>query len=457
MKKVLALVLALVMMLSLVACGAGGSKGGDVAVGEVANGNAKVTITVGDLIEEEVGENIWYVARQKAFEEKYPNITVNHIAAPKVDATRLVQSISTLFVSKDAPTMMSVSAVQYARDLYNMNVTADVSAYTGLIGHYDEIYDSITSSLTTTDKALIGFGYSMDIPLFGVRRSAVEDAGLTMDDVKVGTWDEYAETVAKLTTADRKGASFWAAEANLWVDNWAKSNGALIATQNEDGTISLDFTNEKFIQMVEYWRGLYADGYVNETINYADLNDMFAEMFNDNVATFTMYPSWASWFSSSGIAAQDVAMYAFPKGPSGEYLANIYPAAYVFNGKASAAEIEAAVLYVDFIYGYEGWTERLTYRHENDIFSTSIPQFETIDWTQYNDELPADWAEAATNALANGYVTDLASTAWSNYIVAVLPELITGDADIKATLADAQALCESEWLTSFNEDALAEK
>lgn len=453
MKKLLAILLTLCMAVSLAACGSssGGKSTTPANVGDVANGKTSVTITVGDLITEKTGDDAWLADRQASFSEKYPNITVNHIDPPQVDNTRLVQALSTLFVSKDAPVLMQVSAVQYARDLYNENVTADLSAYTGLIDSYSEVYPTITSSLTTTKKAVIGIPSILDVPLLGVRRSALEAAGIDASTLKLDTWDDYAALAEKLTTGDQKGASFWASEANLWVDNWAKSNGAFLAKQNEDGTIALNFTDDKFIQTIEYWRGLYAKGYVNQTINYSDLNDMFAELFNGSVASFTMYPSWASWFSTSGISADDVAMFPFPKGPSGDYYANIYPAAFVVNAKASSEEIEAAVVYVNYMYGKEAWIDRLQYRKDNDVFQPNIPPFQTIDWVQYNTQLPADWANATQSAIQNGYVTDLSSTAWSNYIVAVLPDLISGTGDIKATLQTAQDTATSEWLTSYNE------
>lgn len=54
-----------------------------------------------------------------------------------------------------------------------------------------------------------------------------------------------------MTTDEQYGASIYAAEYFLWPYPWFMSNGAEPAVQNADGTITLDFTDEEFVDTIE--------------------------------------------------------------------------------------------------------------------------------------------------------------------------------------------------------------
>jgi ABC-type glycerol-3-phosphate transport system substrate-binding protein len=134
MKRIGAVAVAAVMMVSVAGCSSGSTQTTSSAAAASSTAStaftSKVSITVCDLVTDDTGINKFLKQRQADFATKYPNITVNHIAASTSTdaATSMVQTVTTLFMSSDAPVYYGVSSVFYAKDLYNLGVAADISS-----------------------------------------------------------------------------------------------------------------------------------------------------------------------------------------------------------------------------------------------------------------------------------------------------------------------------------------
>lgn len=474
-KNVLAMTLAVLMLLGMVAC-AGSKESTAPATENTASSNESQTtapateteteeapaeepaevveITVYDEQTDLTGVNVYYKQRQDEFDELYGDtIKVTHLTAPSgadADAS-VVQSISTLFMNNDKPAFYKVTSTFYAKDLYNLGMAADISAYVGELAHYDSMYESCKEALVVGDQ-IIGIPEQISGPMLAFRRDALEAAGYDPDTFTCETWDDYYEVAKKMTTDEQYGASIYAAEYFLWPYPWFMSNGAEPAVQNADGTITLDFTDEEFVDTIEFLRKLYQEGLTNPTVDYASLDDMMTNIFTGKVASFTMYPGWSSWFAGEGVTPDNVKLVSYPAGPSGTSWGAIYSGAFVFNPTLSEAELKAAIKYVDFVWsGYDRWVGLGEYRVENGSSAITVPCYSDFDWLPYAGDIPADWVEGVKVQIETGKLSDVSSTAWTNYLLPILPKLITdANVDIIAELEAAQATCTSEWLDDYN-------
>lgn len=443
-RNLLSLLLAVLLFATLLA-GCGGSGGGDEG--------GIVEITVADKVDSDAVS--FNTERQAAFDEAYPNIKVNHISVT-TDSGRMVQSIATIFAGGENVTAMPCSATIYAQDLWNLGMIADISEYVKDLPGYTNRYESIIAASKNSKGNVIGYVHANSVVCFGMFKDALVEAGYDPNNVKCETWDDYAEIAEKLTINGAKGASFLASEYFLWINNWALANGCHLAYNNPDGTITLNFTDEKFVQTVEFWRDLYKKGFVNEVIEYADMMQLFEEIFQKKVNSFTIYPGWINWWSQNGLAFEDIVLMPYPTGPSGTNYSEMFPGCYVFNKNSTDAQIKAAVTYCDFMYGEESENLRVQYNLDQGITTVETSTYSTVNWQAYLPETGADtWAPAINATLDRAQVSDISSSAYSTYLIAVMPELVKGDGDILSALQQAQDTCTREWLTKYNEDALA--
>lgn len=476
-KRLLAMALAVLMLLGMVACASTTNTPAtpdNAADSQPAESTPKTDDTSADKPAEEpadepaevveivvydeqtdlTGVNVYYKQRQDEFDKLYGDtIKVTHLTAPSgadADAS-IVQSISTLFMNNDKPAFYKVMSTFYAKDLYNLGMAADISAYVNDLAHYENMYESCKEALVVGDK-VIGIPEQISGPMLAFRRDSLEAAGYDPDTFTCETWDDYYEVAKKMTTDEQYGSSIYAAEYFLWPYPWFMSNGAEPAVQLDDGTIAIDFTDEEFVDTIEFLRKLYQEGLTNPTVDYASLDDMLTNIFTGKVASFTMYPSWSSWFVGEGVTPDNVKLVSYPSGPSGTNWGAIYSGAYVFNPMLSDAELQAAIKYVDFVWsGYDRWVGLGEYRVENGSSAITVPCYSDFDWLPYAGDIPADWVEGVKVQIETGKLSDVSSTAWSNYLIPILPKLITdANVDVIAELEAAQATCTSEWLDDYN-------
>ena len=456
MKKLLSLftagILAAVLLI-LPGCGSTTTEPQSAAEpgGDVYNGET-VEITVCDRIINVTGTDRFRYLRQKQFEEDYPNIKVNHISMVAGDTTNMVEYLTTVFMGSNAPSMMSVSSISYIRDLYNAGLAADIRGYIADDSDFYKAYDYVQDAFHYGD-AVIGFPESLEVPLMGYFNDALSAAGYDPATFTCDTWDEYYEVAKRLDTDSYAGSSLYVYEYYLWPNNWFLSNGAEPAVQNEDGTITLDFANERMLETLNFFRRLYQDGLTNSNINYTSIEDMLNLIYNKKVASFTLYPNWLSRLLPYDIQPDDITLTPYPTGPSGESKSSVIVAGTVFNAQKSPEELKAAVVYAEYMADESFYTDLAAFRDENEIVEFSIPPYASVDWSAGMKEngIPDSWIDSTKNALENGFVTPLHSTAFTTYLTTQFAGLIRDpQADIAAVLTEAQETATREWLEDFN-------
>lgn len=418
--------------------------------GDVYNGE-EVEITVCDLITNVTGTDRYRYLRQQQFAEDYPNIKVNHINMVTGDTTNMVEYLTTVFMGDNSPVMMSVSSISYIRDLYNAGLAADISGYIAEDSDFYKTYDYVQDAFYYGD-AIIGFPEKL-VPLLGFFNDSLIEAGYDPNNFTCETWDDYYEIAEKMNTDSCSGSSLYVYEYYLWPNNWFLSNGAEPAIQNDDGTITLDFTNEGVLQTIDFFRRLYLNGLTNSNINYTNIADMLTLIYNKKVASFTLYPNWLSRLLPYDIQPSDITLIPYPTGPSGNNESSVIVSGTVFNAQKSPEELKAAVVYAEYMNGEDSCGDFASFCEENDIVQFSIPPYSSIDWSAGLKEngIPDSWINSTNVALENGFITKLHSTAFTTYLTTQFAGIIREeDADIVGTLADAQDTATREWLEDFN-------
>ena len=412
-------------------------------------------ITVSDLIVNVTGINRWKVLRQQEFEKQNPKVKVNHVSAITGDTTNMVEYLTTVFMGKNAPSMMSVSSVSYIRDLYNAGLAADISPYLSASSDLYTTYDFVQKAVTY-NKSTISYPESLEVPLLGFYNSALTAGGYDPKTFTCKTWNDYYEVAKKINSDTTKGASIYVYEYYLWPANWFMSNSAEPAIQNSDGTITLDFANPKMVQTLEFMRKLYQEGLTNTNISYTQISDMLTLVYNKKVASFTFYPTWLSTLQSYDIKASDITLTTFPSGPSyasGTSNSTVIVSGTVFNANKSKKELAAAVKYYEFMNGKEAQQSMQDFRTENNIVNFQVSVYPSIDWTTTlsKNGIPDSWISATKSAIKQAYVTPLHSTAFTTYMTTQLATAIRDPkVNIKDILKKIQTTATNEWLNDFN-------
>ena len=443
-RRVLSIVLAVAMATTLLAgCGTGGKKGSD----------EKVQITVPDRVLTTQGADGFIQQKQDKFDELYGDeIEVTHVLPYESSDTNSVQNLTAVLLGQDAPAYVSVSSTIFMKDLYNMGLVADISSYVQENEEFQKLRDNVVDSCRYSDGSIIAYPTMLEVPLLGFYNDALETAGYDPTTFTCSTWDEYYEAAKKMTTSEYTGSSLYASEFFLWPQNWFLSNGVNVATQNEDGTITLNYTDAKVVETVEFLRKLYQEGLTNSNIGSADMNDMFSMMYKKQLASFTMYPTWIDRFVDQGIDPDDITLTQFPTGPSGESQPVMYVAGLVFNSQLSEEEIEAAIKYVTFMNSEETQNEMFQYYVNNGISDLTISCIEGVDWTSCLTDYPEQWIKVIEETIEVAKDNNLNATGYSTYIAAKLPGIIEGSGDVTQGMKEAEDLTKKEWLNDYNKN-----
>lgn len=443
MKKIVKLMSLLMAIVIIAGCfsGCGGKKK-----------SGKVTIIVPDLILNPIGIDAYTVKLQDEFDEKYGDeIEVKHILPTTSSDVNDVQNISTVLLGNDAPAYVGVSSTVYMKDLYNMGLIRDITDFVKDDEVFNSSMENAVEACKYSDGKIIGYPGGIEIPLLGFYTENLKKAGYDPDTFTCETWDDYYNVAKKLTTGNTKGASIYASEYFLWPHNWFNSNGAQLVKQGKDGKISLNYTDSKVLDTVDFLKKLYSEGLTNENIGYTDIDSMFSLLYNRDVASFTMYPTWISRFTSAGIYPSEITLRKYPKGPSGEYQNVMYVSAKIFNASLSDEELAAAIKYCSFMGSKEALEGRYQYCKDNQISQLSIPVLKDVDWWSCLTDFPEQWIATVKDAVSTAKDISVDSTGFTTYFSAALPDIITGKTvNVKDGLAEAEKTTKTEWLDNYN-------
>ena len=182
MKKIIALLLALVMVIGLVACG--GTEPTPTNAPEAGNDAPEtqapvaeveeITLKVWAPQEDQVDENSWLIQVQKAFEEAHPEykITWDNGVCPEGDAATMVTADPAaaadvyMFANDQLGTLLQAGALAKLGGSYLEQVQNDVSA-------------TYVNTVTSTDGGVYGFPVAPNTWFMYYNKALVGDADLT--------------------------------------------------------------------------------------------------------------------------------------------------------------------------------------------------------------------------------------------------------------------------------------
>ena len=170
MKKIIAMLLACVMVLGLAACGGSTTE----ATEPVSNEVTDVTLKVWGPQEDQVDESSWLIAMEKAFAEAHPeyNITWDNGVCPEGDAATMVTADPSaaadvyMFANDQLGTLLQAGALAKLGGSYLEQVKADVSA-------------TYVNTVTSTDGEVYGFPVAPNTWFMYYNKALVGDADLT--------------------------------------------------------------------------------------------------------------------------------------------------------------------------------------------------------------------------------------------------------------------------------------
>ena len=171
MKKIIAMLLACVMVLGLAACGGAGS---DATEPQADNTPTAVTLKVWAPQEDQVDENSWLIQMQKAFEAAHPEyvMTWENGVCPEGDAATMVTTDPSaaadvyMFANDQLGTLIQAGALAKLGGSYLEQVTTDVSA-------------TYVNTVTSTDGNVYGFPVAPNTWFMYYNKALVGDADLT--------------------------------------------------------------------------------------------------------------------------------------------------------------------------------------------------------------------------------------------------------------------------------------
>ena len=464
MKRWISLLLCLLLAGMLVACSGRGT-----TTEEEGNG---VKIIVADKVTDSIGINSWIGKRQEAFDEAFPEISVEHVAKTATDDFNQIKDIKNILAtnSADTPTILNINSSDFARQLYVEGYTGDFSSYLDGFEFYEEVNEKVRSGYTV-GSAVVGLPQTIETPMLGFntdvlteKAEALTSAGyMTNKDIstlRIDTWDDYRAVAKILTDAPGVyGAGFTAQDYYQGFGVWAIANGFDGVVQNDDGTISINFAeNESMKGVLEFFNGLITDGSTSMDVFNLQKETYYSWIWSGKIASFTFYPSWATWFNSSGMAKEKILVRNFPKGPDNTNFENSYSAVFamgfVLNKQATPEQVEAVVKYINFMYGKEAWESRIQYAYDEMILQVVYPPFDTIDTSNVEIDFPAGngWAEAINHSLSTAYVSPVNSVGFTTEIRGSLTKLIdfSSESDLESKLATLENTATLNWLNNFN-------
>jgi multiple sugar transport system substrate-binding protein len=248
---------------------------------------------------------------QANFQKDNPHIKLNVVETPDTGTDALMAAIA----AGNAPAAMDMgypTAMSYiyrnavlpiddyitkTPDFANFDKT-QVDAFQVNGKHYAVPYD----------KYVMGFFYN---------KKLLAEAGVAVPT----TWDELLATAKKLTNPAKQQYGFGldAIQWGCWhFETWVWGAGGDLTKKNDDGTLTLTFTDPAAIKAAEFYRTLKKEKAIQSdgTKKLEDLSKDFAlgksAMIYDSVNAGTL-----TKFVNMGAKAEDIGYFVFPKGPSG--------------------------------------------------------------------------------------------------------------------------------------------
>ena len=352
MKKFLAALLALVMVLSLAACGGGSDGGGSQPSGSGASAPAsdagssdKIDVNV---IAAEYGQNTktWWADFQKDFNASHDGI---NLTVEVVSWNDIYTVVNTRISNGAAP------------DILNIDVFADYQAEDLLLPAKDYVSDETYAKLYPAflDQSVVD-GTVWAIPdLASARAMYYNQDILDAAGVEVPTtWDELKDACAKIKAYDANlypwGIDMTTDEGQAAFAYYIWNNGGDFTDASGNWTLNSD----KNVEAIEYAIGLVNSGYTNtDPANETRYN--LQDLFGAGQLAMMIGPNSIPTYVADGGYEVNYAFAAIPtNGGNSSVSAGVMDRFMCFDNNHSDEKIEAIKEFFDYFYDdarYSDW------------------------------------------------------------------------------------------------------
>lgn len=312
-----------------------------------------------------------------------------------------------------------------------------------------EYLDKTYLDMFTRDGNVYGLPVQVTPMLFGYNKSLFNAAGL---EGAPKTWEEALEMAKKLNDPDGQVAGYatLAAEWTEWFfQYYVWQAGGDLTRENEDGTVTLTFTDPAVIRAAEYYQELAASKVLqrDRTLKFNDLLEQFSR---GKIAMMPFAVDWVMDVANRGMDLDDVGLCLPPAGPSGKSATAIAGTCFVINASVEEAKKDAAWEYISWKMGRE---ERTIYfenlASKGAIAPITLPRTD-MSITDFA-EFPEEYRDVLAGVGEIGRLEFYGKADFGSYVDRAVQKILTDpSADPQKEFAEAQALAEAEALEAFN-------
>lgn len=426
MKKLISLILALAMALSLVACGGSSSGTGDSsnASGTTEGADGDVTyLNIWQPSDKESIEN-WWVEKLDEWNAAHPDIQVTRDAIDRSDSYAYDNKVATAVTSNDLPDILFVDGPQVAYYAAN-GITVPLTSY--FESDLDDFVDSTVAECTYNDdlyaisatESSVALYYNIDyMKECGVDIEKLES--YTVDNPM--TWSEFEALAEQCTTDSYVGAHIVMDHGEglpYALEPMYISNG--VDYISADGTTATGYVNSaEAVETTAFLANLIAKGYANvdpitdEFLNGAcatelqgswDVSVLADADFEWGVTYYPVSDNTKTPVSPCGDWAAAVTANCSNVDAAGEFLQWLMSTENVASYAAAIAKPAARLS----AYDDEAMAEYKEYPlsvFQEELANNAVPRPRTPSYATFS----ADYAEAMTNifaeAASNGSVDE---------------------------------------------------
>lgn len=451
MKKLIALLLAMVMVLSLAACGAKAPAESKPVETQTAAQEAPAASA--DPEHEPVELTLWVISRntddwsvemENKFLEEHPWITLNKVVKEGDPGNEFYQGVA----AGTAPDLVRCSFT-VMNNYMAAGILEPLNPYTdnwSEFGNFTQEY----VDMFTRDGKVYGIPVQVAPMLFAYNKALFEQAGIA-DAPK--TWDE-AIAAAKLINDPSNQVTGYATLAAEWTEwffqYYVWQAGGDLTVENADGTAELTFTDPAVIEAAKFYQQLKAEGVLQ-----SDLTLKFDDLVNNfGLGKIGMMPFAGDWVSnaiSAGMDPDDIGLCLPPAGPSGETSTAIGGECYVINAKTDDAKKAAAWEYIEFYSNYDYFASYFENLATKGAPNPVIIPRDDMSVTDFY-EFPAEYKQVLEDAKAIGRLEFYGKANFGSYVDRAVQKILTdSNADPATEFDQAQDLCAAEALDAFND------
>lgn len=381
--------------------------------------------------------------QEKKFLEEHPWITLNKVVKDGDPGNEFYQAVA----AGNAPDFVNASFTMMDRFI-SAGIAEPLNQYTD---KWDEFanYTKDYVNMFTKDGNIYGIPSQVAPMLFAYNIELFEKAGIQGPPK---TWDEAIAAAKAINDPSNQitGYATLAAEWTEWFfQYYVWQAGGDLTKKNDDGTITLTFTDPAVIEAAKFYQKLRS-----EKVLQSDLTMKFGDLTkNFGLGKIGMMPFAGDWVSeaiNNGIEPENIGLCLPPAGPSGTTSTAIGGGCFLINAKTTQAKKDAAWEYIEFFSSKEyitGYYENIASMGATNPIIIPRDDMSVADFFDF----PLEYRQVLEEAKAIGRLEFYGKASFGSYVDrAVQKILIDPNANPEVEFANAQKLAEEEALATFN-------